>query len=84
MNTVTKQESAATQVQDDLRVRCHLQRPDFTLDVDLTLPGRGVSVLFGHSGSGKTTLLRYIAGLERANGTLLFKDQCWQDEQHFV
>ncbi|MDP2547497.1 molybdenum ABC transporter ATP-binding protein [Oceanobacter sp. 4_MG-2023] len=84
MNTVTKQESAATRVQDDLRVRCHLQRPDFTLDVDLTLPGRGVSVLFGHSGSGKTTLLRYIAGLERTNGTLLFKDQCWQDEQHFV
>jgi len=36
---------------------------DFTLDVDLQLPGLGVTALFGHSGSGKTTLLRCLAGL---------------------
>ena len=44
----------------------HIDWPGFTLDVDLTLPKRGVTALFGHSGSGKTTLLRCIAGLERA------------------
>jgi hypothetical protein len=42
-----------------------LTYPGFTLDVDLTLPGQGITALFGHSGSGKTTLLRAIAGLER-------------------
>ena len=46
--------------------RFRLDWPGFSLDVGLSLPGRGVTALFGHSGSGKTTLLRCIAGLERA------------------
>ena len=37
----------------------------FTLDVDLRIPGRGVTVLFGGSGSGKTSVLRCIAALVR-------------------
>jgi hypothetical protein len=49
-----------------IQARFALDWPGFTLDVDLDLPGRGVTALFGHSGSGKTTLLRCIAGLERA------------------
>ena len=54
--------------------------PGFTLDVDLDLPGRGVTALFGHSGSGKTTLLRCLAGLERHGvGSLNFKGEVWQD-----
>jgi len=54
--------------------------PGFTLDVDLDLPGRGVTALFGHSGSGKTTLLRCLAGLERqGRGSLHFKGEVWQD-----
>lgn len=61
--------------------RFKLNWPDFTLDVDLSLPGRGVTALFGHSGSGKTTLLRCLAGLERpAHGRLVFKGEIWQDE----
>jgi molybdate transport system ATP-binding protein len=58
----------------------HLDWPGFTLDVDLSLPGRGVTALFGHSGSGKTTLLRCLAGLERqGSGSLRFKGDVWQD-----
>ncbi|MBU4506188.1 MAG: ATP-binding cassette domain-containing protein, partial [Gammaproteobacteria bacterium] len=34
--------------------------PGFTLDVDLSLPGRGVTALFGPSGCGKSTLLRCL------------------------
>ncbi|KZT13885.1 molybdenum ABC transporter ATP-binding protein [Acidovorax sp. GW101-3H11] len=45
--------------------RLHLARPGFTLNVDLHLPGRGVTALFGPSGCGKTTCLRAIAGLTR-------------------
>ena len=57
-----------------------LDWPGFSLDVDLTLPGHGVTALFGHSGSGKTTLLRCIAGLERApRGRLRVGDKVWQD-----
>lgn len=65
--------------------RFKLDWPGFSLDVDLTLPGRGVSALFGHSGSGKTTLLRCLAGLERAaHGRLCFKGEIWQDEHHWL
>jgi molybdate transport system ATP-binding protein len=63
--------------------RLQLARPGFGLDVDLNLPGRGVTAVFGVSGSGKTTLLRCIAGLERATGLLSVNGQTWQDGQHF-
>ena len=54
---------------------------DFSLDVDLHLPGRGVSALFGASGSGKTTCLRAIAGLEHApGGYLSMNGEVWQDD----
>jgi molybdate transport system ATP-binding protein len=55
--------------------------PGFSLQADLVLPGRGVTVLFGHSGSGKTTLLRAIAGLERhPGGYLEVAGALWQDD----
>ena len=56
----------------------------FTLDIDLHLPGRGLTALFGHSGSGKTTALRCIAGLHRAEGRIHVGDQVWQDADRFV
>lgn len=53
----------------------------FHLDIDLALPGRGVTALFGPSGSGKTTFLRVIAGLERAsNVRLQVNGELWQDD----
>jgi molybdate transport system ATP-binding protein len=67
-----------------IQTRFHLDYPGFTLDVDLDLPGRGVTALFGHSGSGKTTLLRLIAGLERAAGRLIVGGEVWQDETTFL
>jgi molybdate transport system ATP-binding protein len=65
--------------------RFHLERGGFSLDVELRLPGRGVSALFGSSGSGKTTLLRCIAGLERApDGYLNVGGDIWQQGSTFV
>jgi len=56
-------------------------RPGFTLDVNLQLPGRGVTALFGPSGCGKTTCLRAIAGLERARpGRVVVNGEVWQDD----
>ena len=63
----------------DLCLNLSLERPEFRLDVDLKLPGQGVTVIFGPSGSGKTTLLRCVAGLERARGQVLVGGQTWQD-----
>jgi len=58
-----------------------LDLPHFKLDIDLNLPGKGVTALFGPSGSGKTTVLRCVAGLTRAQGgRLTFGDDVWQDE----
>ena len=65
--------------------RFRIEWPGFTLDVDVTLPGRGVTALFGHSGSGKTTLLRCIAGLERAPlGALTVNGEIWQNSGQWV
>lgn len=56
----------------------------FTLDVDIKMPGQGVSAIFGHSGSGKTTLLRCLAGLQRVKGgELVVNGDTWQSEKHF-
>ncbi|QDF99889.1 molybdenum ABC transporter ATP-binding protein [Azoarcus sp. DD4] len=68
-----------------IRACFRLAYPGFTLDVDLSLPGRGVTALFGHSGSGKTTCLRCVAGLERAGkGLLAINGEVWQDSAHDV
>jgi molybdate transport system ATP-binding protein len=67
-----------------IEARLTLDYPGFALEVDLTLPGQGVTAIFGTSGSGKTTLLRCIAGLERASGRLVVNGQPWQDAGHFM
>ncbi|KNH27963.1 molybdenum ABC transporter ATP-binding protein [Pseudomonas syringae] len=63
-----------------IHTRLKLNYSGFSLDVDLQLPGRGVTALYGHSGSGKTTCLRCIAGLEQAEqGFIQINDEVWQD-----
>ena len=51
----------------------------FTVDVRVSIPLTGVTVLFGASGSGKTTLLRLLAGLERPDsGSIVFRGRHWE------
>lgn len=70
---------------ETINARFQIEWPGFSLDVDLTLPGKGVTAIFGQSGSGKTTLLRCIAGLERARtGFLSFKGEVWQNQSLFL
>ena len=63
-----------------ISARLTLARRDFTLDVSLQLPERGITALFGPSGCGKTTVLRALAGLERAAGRVALGDDVWQDD----
>jgi len=63
-----------------IEARLALRYPAFELDVDLQLPGGGVTALFGASGSGKTTFLRCFAGLERrCTGRVAVAAHVWQD-----
>ena len=63
-----------------IHFRFRIKRDDFTLETEATIPGCGVTALFGHSGSGKTTLLRAIAGLEPdVEGELVVADERWLD-----
>jgi molybdate transport system ATP-binding protein len=63
-----------------ISARYALQRQDFRLDVDIEIPMRGITGIFGESGTGKTALLRCIAGLESAaQGRLVVAGEVWQD-----
>ncbi|WP_369958516.1 molybdenum ABC transporter ATP-binding protein [Pseudomonas benzenivorans] len=70
-----------------IQARFRIEHPGFALDLDLRLPGRGISALFGPSGSGKTSCLRCFAGLERpTEGYLRVNGELWQDSAggHFL
>lgn len=67
---------------DKIQLHIDLPRPSFHLQVDVTLPGRGITAIFGPSGCGKTSLLRAIAGLEdealsKANSFIQVNGNTW-------
>ena len=65
----------------DHRIRVQLHRAEFDLSVDLGLPARGITALFGASGSGKTSVLRCVAGLDKGNNCLIqIAGETWQDD----
>ena len=77
---MSEQTTADQSIAGHIRIALRLARDDFRLDVDLRLPGQGVTAVFGPSGSGKSTLLRAVAGLEPdVTGDLRIGDQTWQD-----
>jgi ABC-type molybdate transport system ATPase subunit len=81
----TREAGAASNDREMIEARFKLTYPGFALDADLTLPGQGITALFGRSGSGKTTLLRAIAGLERVpDGRLVIAGEVWQDDKTFL
>jgi molybdate transport system ATP-binding protein len=65
----------------ELQIRLTLPRAGFELHVDLALPARGITMLYGSSGSGKTSVLRCVAGLERARqARVAVAGDVWQDD----
>lgn len=69
----------------DIRIGLLRNFGDFHLEVDLTLPGQGISVLFGPSGCGKTSLLRGIAGLDpEMEGHLTINGTSWLDSRNRI
>ncbi|SCA56836.1 Molybdenum import ATP-binding protein ModC [Candidatus Terasakiella magnetica] len=70
---------------NDIQVRLCGKLEEFHLDVDFTIPSKGVTALFGQSGCGKTTVLRCLAGLHHMkDGELQVFGQVWQDQTQFI
>ena len=68
-----------------LHLQLRMDRSAFKLDVDLQLPGQGITAIFGPSGSGKTTLLRAVAGLEKnQQGRIQIGANVWQDTKQGI
>ncbi len=62
-----------------------IKKKNFTLDVDFSIPSKGVTAIFGPSGCGKTTLLRAIAGLEPCRDAYLkVGNTTWQQGRDCV
>jgi molybdate transport system ATP-binding protein len=72
--------TATTGTPAGIEMRYVLSHADFDLDIDLEVPMRGITGVFGESGAGKTSLLRCIAGLEQpSSGRLVVDGKVWQD-----
>ncbi|WP_293268283.1 molybdenum ABC transporter ATP-binding protein [Neptunomonas sp.] len=68
-----------------IQIRFQTPLEHFALDVDISIPATGVTVLFGPSGCGKTTLLRCIAGLHKAEqAQLSINDHIWQEPGFYL
>ena len=68
-----------------IHLQVKLNRAAFQMDLNVQLPGQGISAIFGVSGSGKTSLLRVVAGLEaNQEGRIQVGQQIWQDTQQKI
>lgn len=64
-----------------IQIRLEVHFPGYTLNINQSLPGKGVTGIFGVSGSGKSTLLRAVAGLERpVNSRIVIGNEIWHDD----
>ena len=68
-----------------IEISLDIQRDDFSLSLNASIPEQGVTAIFGPSGSGKTTLLRAIAGLENDNNNFIkVGETVWQENSILV
>ncbi len=67
-----------------IECRFKITNDNFSMDFDLSIPLKGVTVIFGPSGSGKTTLLRALSGLEKNNGYLKVGDVIWESDKQLL
>ena len=68
-----------------IHLQINIVRSSFELNLDLQLPGQGITAIFGPSGSGKTTFLRAVAGLEKnPKGRIQIGANIWQDTKQGI
>ncbi|VAW90644.1 Molybdenum ABC transporter ATP-binding protein ModC [hydrothermal vent metagenome] len=63
----------------------NINRGDFIMNADLSIPASGITALYGPSGCGKTTLMRAMAGLDHhKNGFMQVGNMKWQSTGQFI
>ena len=68
-----------------IHLQINIARSAFQLNLDIQLPGQGITAIFGPSGSGKTTFLRAVAGLEKnPKGRIQIGTNIWQDTKQGI
>jgi molybdate transport system ATP-binding protein len=68
-----------------IHLQINIARSAFQLNLDIQLPGQGITAIFGPSGSGKTTFLRAVAGLDKnPKGRIQIGTNIWQDTKQGV
>ena len=65
MMSKTKLNKVPTDECPQLNINIRVSYQQFELAINLPIPLKGITGIFGHSASGKSTLLRAIAGLEK-------------------
>jgi molybdate transport system ATP-binding protein len=63
----------------DIHKALHGSQGQMRLEVKLDIKQGEFVVLMGESGSGKTTLLRILAGLEKAEGSIVVEGATWDN-----
>jgi len=63
----------------DIHKALHGSQGEMSLNVKLDIKQGEFVMLMGESGSGKTTLLRILAGLEKAEGTMVVEGNTWNN-----
>tara|TARA_S200000501_G_scaffold376801_1_gene432903 strand:+ start:1317 stop:2387 length:1071 start_codon:yes stop_codon:yes gene_type:complete len=70
---------------NNIELKINLKKENFLLNVNLVLPGEGITAIFGESGSGKTSILRCISGLEKNDNCKISVNKViWQNEKIWV
>ncbi|HSR74826.1 MAG TPA: ABC transporter ATP-binding protein [Sulfurovum sp.] len=67
-------------IEIEIHKKLHGSRGDMDLDVHLNIEKGAFISLMGESGSGKTTLLRILAGLEKAEGSIMVEGLSWLEK----
>lgn len=63
-----------------LEINVKQQLGQLSLEIDVTLPEKGVTAIFGRSGAGKSSLINLIAGLSTPqSGRIYFNQHCLFD-----
>ncbi len=68
----------------DINKKLHGSISHMNLEVNTTIKQGEFIALAGQSGSGKTTFLRILAGLEKANGSIIVDGKVWQDDKNYL